>query len=74
MWIKAKTLVRKGVVALPFAVAAGSSFAVSPFDPITEAVTFVEVTAAIMAIAAILASLYVVIRGVKNVLGMIRRG
>lgn len=77
MWLKSKTVVRK----LGLTVAVGgaglmaqSAFAVSPFDPITAAVTFTDVVAAVMAIAAILAGLYVTLKGVKTVLGMIRRG
>lgn len=53
---------------------AGPAAAASPFDPLTAAVTFTDVIAALMAVAAILAGLYVTMRGVRTVLGFIRRG
>ena len=46
----------------------------SPFDALTRAVTFTDVVAAIMAVAAILAAMYVTMRGVTLILGFIRRG
>lgn len=51
----------------------GPSFAAGAFDPLTAAVTFVDVIAAIMAVAAIIAGLYVTMRGVTTILGFIRR-
>lgn len=52
--------------------AAGPASAVSVYDPLTTAVTFTDVIAAIMAVAAIVATLYVSVRGVRSVLGFIR--
>lgn len=46
----------------------------SPFTALTAAVTYVDVIAAIMAVAAIIAALYVAMRGVTLILGFIRRG
>jgi len=54
------------------AVAAGPAAAQSVYDPLTDAVTFVDVIAAIMAVAAILAGLFVAMRGVRTVLSFIR--
>lgn len=53
---------------------AGPAAAQSPFDALTAAVTFTDVVAAIMAVAAILAAMYVTMRGVTLILGFIRRG
>lgn len=55
------------------AMLAGPAAAQSPFAPLTAAVTFTDVIAALMAVAAILAGLYVTMRGVRTVLGFIRR-
>lgn len=52
---------------------AGPAAAQSAFDPLTSAVTFTDVIAAIMAVAAIIAGLYVTMRGVRTILGFIRR-
>ena len=52
---------------------AGPAAAASAFDPLTSAVTFTDVIAAIMAVAAIIAGLYVTMRGVRTILGFIRR-
>lgn len=51
----------------------GPASAASVYDPLTSAVTFVEVVAAIMAVAAVVAGLYVSMRGVRTVLDFIRR-
>ena len=55
------------------AMLAGPASAASVYDPLTTAVTFTEVIAAIMAVAAVVAGLYVSIRGVRTVLSFIRR-
>lgn len=62
------------VMALLFGLLSAPAMAVSAFDPLTAAVTFTDVIAALMAVAAILAGLYVTMRGVRTVLGFIRRG
>ena len=55
------------------AMMAGPAAAQSAFAPLTAAVTFTDVIAAIMAVAAIIAGLYVTMRGVNTILGFIRR-
>ncbi len=60
------------VVVACMAMLAGPASAVSVYDPLTTAVTFTDVIAAIMAVAAIVATLYVSVRGVRSVLGFIR--
>jgi hypothetical protein len=55
------------------ALAAGPASAVSVYDPLTSAATFTDVIAAIMAVAAVVAGLYVSMRGVRTVLAFIRR-
>ncbi|PIF90270.1 hypothetical protein CLU86_1151 [Acidovorax sp. 62] len=52
---------------------AGPASAASAYDPLTSSVTFVEAIAAMMAVAAVVAGLYVTMRGVRTVLGFIRR-
>ena len=59
--------------AVALAVLAGPASAASVYDPLTTSVTFVEVIAAVMAVAAVVAGLYTSMRGVRTVLGFIRR-
>lgn len=73
MSLKLKAIVFAMFAAL-MAMLAGPAAAASAFDPLTAAVTFTDVIAALMAVAAILAGLYVTMRGVRTVLGFIRRG
>ncbi len=56
-----------------FAMLAGPAAAQSVYDPLTNSVTFTAVIAAIMAVAAVVAGLYVTVRGVRTVLAFIRR-
>lgn len=69
-------LKQSAVVAFFFsllAMLAGPAAAQSVYDPLTSSVTFTEVIAAIMAVAAVVAGLYVSMRGVRTVLAFIRR-
>jgi hypothetical protein len=71
-----KALKQSAFVAFIFglmAMLAGPAAAASVYDPLTASVTFVEVIAAVMAVAAVVAGLYVSMRGVRTVLGFIRR-
>ncbi len=61
------------VFALLMSMLPGFASAATAFDPLTAAVTFTDVTAAIMSVAAVLAGLYVTMRGVRLILGFIRR-
>ncbi len=69
--LKSATLV---VLAMAMGLLAGPAMAAGAFDPLTTAVSFVDVIAAVMAVAAILSGLYVTMRGVRMILGFIRRG
>ena len=71
-----KALKQSAFVAFIFgllAMLAGPAAAQSVYDPLTSSVTFTEVIAAIMAVAAVVAGLYVSMRGVRTVLAFIRR-
>lgn len=59
---------------LCFGFLAGPVHAAGQFDVLTTSVTFVDVVAAVMAVAAVLSGLYVTMRGVRMILTFIRRG
>jgi hypothetical protein len=67
-----KLFTRGSLLALTSLVSA-SAFAVSPYDPITAAVDWTDVGTAVIAVAALVAAVLVTIRGVKFVLGAVRR-
>lgn len=60
--------------AMALAMLAGPAFAISPFDPLTAAVSFTDVIAAVMALAVILAGVHVALKGVTTLLHFIKRG
>lgn len=53
---------------------AGPAHAAGAFDTLTAGITYVDVIAAVMAVALLLAGLYTTMRGVVMILGFIRRG
>lgn len=53
--------------------ASGSASAVSIYDPLTAAVNFSEVTTGVIAVAALLAAVLVIKRGVRMLLSFIGR-
>jgi hypothetical protein len=52
---------------------ASLSRAVSPFDPLTTAVSFTDVTAALFTVAAAIVAVMVIIKGIKWVYRMLGR-
>lgn len=63
------------VVATPLvALASSGANAAVDLTPITSAFTATDVTAGVMAVAAVLAVIYVSIKAANIVLGMLRRG
>lgn len=74
MLLKKLKMLFLAVMAMLFGLVSAPAMAAGAFDALTTAVTFTDVIAALMAVAAILAGLYVTMRGVRIVLGFIRRG
>ena len=71
---EARSYSRELVVAGTSLVAASGSFAAGPdFTALTGAIDFSTTTAAILAAAALVAVLYLAIRGARTVLGFIKR-
>lgn len=67
------TAVLAGTVFGAVAQAAGTTTATAPdFTPLTSMVDFSTVVTAVLAIATLLAGVYVAIRGAKTILSMIR--
>jgi hypothetical protein len=62
----AVVLVGLSVLALP-------ALATSPFDPLTTAVSFTDVTAALFTVAAAIVAVMVIIKGIKWVYKMLGR-
>ena len=52
--------------------AAFSAHAVSPLDPLVAAVSFTDVATAVVAVAVLLAGLYVTLKAVRTVLHFVR--
>lgn len=62
------------VLAMCLGMLAGPANAAGAFDTLTAGISYVDVIAAVMAVALLLAGLYTTMRGVTMILGFIRRG
>ena len=70
-------MLKKVVLAVSAVVSSGSALAATgsvDLSPITNAFTAADVVTGVMAVAAVLAVIYVSIKGAKIVLGMLRGG
>ncbi len=61
------------LVGLWLALCAMLAGAVSPFDPLTTAVSFTDVVTALFAVAATIVAVLVTIRGIRWIYGMVKR-
>ena len=64
---------KKILTAVTLAGAAPLALATSPFDPLTTAVSFTDVTAALFTVAAAIVAVMVIIKGIKWVYRMLGR-
>lgn len=62
------------VLAMVLGFLASPAMAVGAFDTLTAGISYTDVVAAIMAVAVLLAGLYVTMAGVRRILGFIRQG
>ncbi|OFW07836.1 MAG: hypothetical protein A3G20_06425 [Acidobacteria bacterium RIFCSPLOWO2_12_FULL_59_11] len=64
---------KKILIAVVVLLAPTLALAVSPFDPLTTAVSFTDVTAALFTVAAAIVAVMVIIKGIKWVYRMLGR-
>jgi len=71
--LQMKNFKKLALGAVAFLAASSQSFAVTAYDSLTAAVSWTDVTTAILSVAAMTAAVLVTVRGIRFILGAIRR-